>query len=179
MQRNAAGFTLIELMITLVVVVVVTTLGLPAFADTLQRTRVSAASHSLSATLASARSTAVMRKEPVSVCPMTAQHRCRMDGVWEDGWMVFRDSQRSGQPAADSDILRVVDPLDRSLILRATSGRDRARFQPDGRSTGSTLTLSLCSADSHRLLGRVVLNNWGRARTERKPSRTAICSNIR
>ena len=179
MGRNAAGFTLIELLMTLAVFAVVMTLGLPAFADTLQRTRVSTASHSLSSTLASARSTAVMRREPVSVCPMTAQHRCRMDGVWEDGWMVFRDSRRTGQPASESDILRVVDALDEGLILRATSGRHRARFQPDGRSTGSTLTLSLCSANDHRLLGRVILNNWGRARTERKPARTAICSNIR
>ncbi len=120
-----------------------------------------------------------MRQEPVSVCPMTPQHRCRMDGIWEDGWMMFRDSRRTGQPAADGDILRIVDPLHAGLILRTSSGRHRARFQPDGRSTGSTLTLSLCSAEDRRVLGRVVLNNWGRARTERTPARGATCSNTR
>lgn len=179
MHRNAVGFTLIELMITLAVIAVVTTIGLPALTQTLQRTRIATASHSLSATLASARSTAVMRREAVSVCPIDARQRCRMDGVWEDGWMMFRDSGRTGQPASANDILRISDPLDETLILRTTSGRHRARFQPDGRSTGSTLTLSLCSAADGRVLSRVVLNNWGRARTERSPARTAICGSAR
>ena len=179
MHRMSTGFTLIELMTTLAVVLVVATLGLPAFSDTLQRARVSTASHSISATLASARSTAVMRKEAVSVCPIDAQRRCRTDGVWEDGWMVFRDTRRSGQPHSEGDILRIIDPLDERLVLRTTAGRHRARFQPDGRSTGSTLTLSLCSAQDRRVLGRVVLNNWGRARTERTPPHNAACGSAR
>ncbi|MEO6365136.1 MAG: GspH/FimT family pseudopilin [Luteimonas sp.] len=179
MHRTAAGFTLIELMIALAVIGVATTLGLPALSGALQRARVSAASHMLTATLASARSTAVMHQAPVSVCPTTPQRRCRMDGIWEEGWMMFIDLHRTGQPEADGDILRIVDPLDEGLILRATSGRDRARFQPDGRSTGSTLTLSLCSNADRRLLGRVVLNNWGRARTERTPSKGAMCNHTR
>lgn len=180
MKRRTGGFTLIETMTALAIVAITATIGLPAFNGVLQRTRTTTALHLLTSTLASARSTAVMRRQPVSVCPSRDQRSCRSDGVWEQGWIVFVDAQRTGQPGSAADILRVAEALNGNLILRATTGRDRARFQPDGRSTGSTLTLTLCSAaEQRRPLSQIKLNNWGRARTLRTPESGADCAAAR
>lgn len=178
MEREA-GFTLLEAITVVAIVAIAASLGLPAFNDTLRRTRTATALHQLTSSLASARSTALMRRKAVSVCPSQDQLTCRTDLIWEDGWIVFVDAKKTGQPGGKADILRAGGPLSRSLILRTTAGRHRARFQPDGRSTGSTLTLSLCAKDDHRPLGQVVLNNWGRARSVRDPAKDPTCANAK
>ncbi|MCL1635109.1 GspH/FimT family pseudopilin [Luteimonas sp. SX5] len=175
MERKA-GFTLLEAMVVMAIVAIVATLGLPAFNGALQRVRTATALSMLTASLASARSAALLRHQAVSVCPSQDQLACRYDLVWEEGWIVFVDAHKTGQPSSPADILRVGDPLSRSLILRTTPGRHRARFQPDGRSTGSTLTLSLCTKDGHHPLGQVILNNWGRPRSVRDPAQDPTCA---
>lgn len=176
MDRRQGGFTLLEAMTVLAIVAIAATIGLPSFNETLQRVRTATALSLLTSTLASARSTALLRRQAVSVCPSQDQRTCRSDLVWEDGWIVFVDAKKKGQPDSASDILHVAAPLNRSLILRTTAGRHRARFQPDGRSTGSTLTLSLCTRHDRRPLSQVVLNNWGRARSARSPPKDPICA---
>lgn len=176
MRCGQRGFNLVETVVALSVLAILTVLALPSFKGTLERTRTATALNRLTATLSSARSTALMRRQAVSVCPSQEGLTCRKDGIWEDGWIVFVDDKKTGQPASSSDILRVAEPLSASLILRATPGRPRARFQPNGQSTGSTLTLSLCLRNGHRPLGQVILNNWGRARTVRDPAQDPTCA---
>jgi type IV fimbrial biogenesis protein FimT len=175
MKTTAAGFSLLEAMTVMAIVAITATIGFPAFNSTLQRVHTATALSQLTSTFASARSTALLRRQVVSVCPSQDQHTCRNDLIWEDGWIVFVDARKSGQPRGDDDILHVFDPLSRDLILRATPGRHRARFQPDGRSTGSTLTLSLCTQDDHEPRGQVILNNWGRIRSTRYPATDPVC----
>jgi type IV fimbrial biogenesis protein FimT len=176
MRCGQRGFNLVETVVVMTLLATLTVLALPSFKSILERTRTATALNRLTATLSSARSTALMRRQTVSVCPSQDRQTCRKDGIWEDGWIVFVDDQKTGQPVGNSDILRVAEPLNASLVLRATPGRHRARFQPNGQSTGSTLTLSLCLRSGHRPLGLVILNNWGRARTVRDPAQDPTCA---
>lgn len=176
MANASRGFSMVETMVVLAVLAIAATLALPSFEGSLRRTRTATALNRITASLALARGTAVMRRRAVSVCPSQDGRHCRKDRVWEDGWIVFLDDDKTGQPAAAADVLHIADPISDSLMLRATPGRHRARFQPNGQSTGSTLTLSLCLRDGQRALGQVVLNNWGRARVVRAPPQAASCS---
>lgn len=170
------GFNLLEAMMAMAILAIGASLALPTFKGSLERTRTATALNQLISALAAARSAAVTRRQAVSVCPSQDRLVCRGDGIWEEGWIVFVDAGKTGQPANPGQILRAADPLSPSLILRTTPGRHRARFQPDGRSTGSTLTLSLCLRSGHRPLGQVILNNWGRARTVRDPPQDPTCA---
>jgi type IV fimbrial biogenesis protein FimT len=165
MERRIAGFTLIEALIAIAVCAVALAIGVPGVARTLAETRTQAASHDMVASLALARSTAIAVAAPVTVCPIDAARHCRDDGVWDIGWMVFRDTQRRGQPRREQDIVQVVDAPDGHLRIRGSTGHIRARFQPDGLSSGNTLTLRICSARDDRLMAEVILNNAGRPRT--------------
>jgi len=169
------GFNLVETMTAMAVVAIAATLALPSFEGTLRRTRTATALHRITSSLALARNTALMRRGPVSVCPSQDGRHCRKDGMWEEGWIVFPDPDKTGEPASDADVIRIEDPISHNLILRATPGRHRARFQANGQAVGSTLTLSLCLRDDLRPLGRVILNNWGRVRVVRDPGQTQPC----
>ena len=166
MTRKDAGLTLIELLTTLTIAAVTLTVGLPAFSGTLERTRVSTTMHRVSADLAMARSTAIMRRAQVVVCPRTPDYRCSDDSDWSRGWIVFTDDDGNRQPDEDAHILRVTDPPShRRLAIDST--RRFLRYQRDGRSAHSNQTVRVCSRD--RLAGTVVVNNLGRVRSADRP----------
>lgn len=167
MKSVVKGFTLLELMVTLAVVAVTLGIGLPAFAPTVERVRVANTYHLLTASLMAARTAAVTRSVPVTVCPSSDGNRCRDDQVWEDGWIIFTDADRSGQPDTAASVLRRVEAINGDLSLRTTSGRQRVRYNATGQAYGSNLTLWLCGHGGEHLIGKVIVNNAGRARTQR------------
>lgn len=169
MTRKDAGLTLIELLTTLTIAAVTLTFGLPALSGTLERTRVTTTMHRVSADLAMARSTAIMHRAQIVVCPRTEDFRCRSDRDWSHGWMVFTDADGNRQPDDDAHILRITDPpAHRSLSIGST--RSFLRYQRDGRSAHSNQTVRVCSGE--RLAGTVVVNNLGRVRSARPSSDT-------
>ena len=165
-MHEHAGFTLIETLTTLAVVAVLLAIGLPNFGDVLTRHQARTAMHLISTDFAMARNSAIMRRSPVVACPRTDDMRCRGDADWSHGWIVFRDPDGNRQPDADSDLLRIAGPpsgAGRGLRLGAT--RTFVRYQRDGRSAGTNLTVRVCSRGS--LDGSVIVNNLGRVRTMR------------
>jgi len=92
-KRNNYGFTLIELMITLVVAVIVLTVAVPSLQDMVTSNRVATEVNSLVATLNRARSEAIKRGESVKLC---ASNTCTGTGNWSDGWILFRDTDDDG-----------------------------------------------------------------------------------
>lgn len=170
MTHKEAGFTLIETMVVLAIAAIVITLGVPSFNGALQRQRVSTTMHLLSADMAMARSSALMRRSQVVVCPRGAATGCSDALDWSRGWLVFADPDGNRRPDADSDILRVSDaPANGLLYLPAT--RPFLRYQADGRSAHSNLSVHVCASGAH--VGKVVVNNLGRVRSERPPAGTS------
>ena len=164
--HRTRGFTLLELVTTLAVMAILAGIALPAFRSMLERQRVTAALYLLTTQFALARSTAITRSEVVSVCPARGDGRCREDGDWSDGWILYRDPGRDGQPNTPGDILHEERRARLgTLVLRSSSGRPQLRYLPDGRSAGSNLRVRVCLHG--QLQGEVVVNNAGRPRTAR------------
>lgn len=174
-MRTNAGFTLIELIASLAVLAATLTMAIPAMHLLRESSQAVSAMHQLTAALASARIEAVRRNQPVSVCPSSDGMRCRGDHLWDDGWLVFRDPDRAGQPHDAAAILQTFPAIGSHVRLRATVGRPLVRFTPDGWSAGSNLSLRLCVGRAEpALFGAVVVNNAGRPRSER-PSAPRPC----
>lgn len=166
MARRMDGLTLVELITAMAVAAIALGIGLPAFTTVMERVRAAAAYNSTTTALALARTAAVSKRRPVAVCPSANGLSCRHDGVWEDGWIVFLDPARSGQPDGALSVLHRFDPLPQGLHLHATDGRRLVRYQPNGSAAGTNVSLRLCVDQRH--LGTVVVNNPGRARTSRE-----------
>jgi type IV fimbrial biogenesis protein FimT len=78
--------TLVELMVALGILTIVLTIGVPNFISLAHNSQVSALADALSMTLAVARSEAIRRGAPVTVCASTDGSTCGDD--WSRGWIV-------------------------------------------------------------------------------------------
>lgn len=67
MQRSQQGFTLIELMVTVILVAILATIAIPTFTDLIRDNRVQAQAEELNSLLQYARSEAVIRRRSVNV----------------------------------------------------------------------------------------------------------------
>ena len=108
MKHQQGGFTLIELMFTVLVLAVLLAIGVPNFRDFLRNSRMAAQANDLLSGLNLTRSEAVKRRAPVTLCVGTTN--CAA-GDFEDGWLVFVDVDQDGAVDVGEDVLRRHDPM--------------------------------------------------------------------
>lgn len=97
MERQR-GFTLVELMITLVVLAIVIGLAAPSMLDLIRSNRIETASNELVSAFNYARVEAVKRGQRVSACPSTNGTSCS-GTAWQNGWIVFVDGAATDMAA--------------------------------------------------------------------------------
>ncbi|MCP4875081.1 MAG: prepilin-type N-terminal cleavage/methylation domain-containing protein [Gammaproteobacteria bacterium] len=158
--RQDSGFTLIELVITLVIAVLLLSFGVPGFNETMRINATAAEANNFVRDLNMARSEAINRGDQITV---------RRSGTnWEDGWTVFVDVDRDGQlDTGDDDELRVHTPSNTRFTLRTgTSFSDWLAYLPSGVATGNggtSGTFRLCRSDGDTAKSRsIIINNSGR-----------------
>ena len=109
-KMHAEGVTLIELMVTVMVLAVVLAAGIPTFADFLRNNRMSAAVNDVVTSLHLARSEAVKRRTPVTICPAASATECDAGSGIESGWLVFVDTNGNGIPEGPGDSIIQIRP---------------------------------------------------------------------
>ncbi len=173
--RNSPGFTLLELMVTLMIAVICLSLGVPSYQYVMRKQRTDTALHLLTSFFASARATAIAHRRITGVCPTDGiEPVCTPGGDWSHGWLMFMDADGNRQPDAPEDVLRIENvPLHGSLRMLSSSGRPQIRYLPDGRSAGTNLTVRVCTEEL--LLGEVIVSNTGRSRVTH-PDGSGLCT---
>lgn len=182
MNRNA-GFTLIELMVTVVLAAIILTIGVPSFRTTIQNNSRVAQVNEFIGVLNLARSEAAKRGFRVIICRSTDGENCATDttGVWENGWIVFVDQNQDGdfnpytpdnQPDS-TDVLNVQHSIARNFSLRDGSNFTQwVAYLPNGVSIGSTGlgtgTFRLCDSRGVDQARFIVINSTGRVRVREK-----------
>lgn len=97
------GFSLVELMITIMIVAILTAIAWPSFRDFMHRSAVTAQANQMLASLQYARNEAISRHYPTALCGSTDGVTCTAaDTDFENGWMIWRDSTLSGTPSYDA-----------------------------------------------------------------------------
>ena len=89
--KSGKGFTLVELMVTLSVLMILMSVGVPSFIAAMKNSRLSGDYSELFGALILARSEAVKQSSFVSVCARASDNACGND--WSNGWIVFADRQ--------------------------------------------------------------------------------------
>ncbi|QOW25749.1 GspH/FimT family pseudopilin [Lysobacter sp. H23M47] len=136
--RFESGFSLIELIVTIVVLAILVTLATPSFTSLLNSSRLTAQANELVASLQLARSEAVRRNTPVTLCRSTNGSTCAGAGAWER-WIAVVSA--TGGAAAE-----VVRDTSVRQPLNVTAGVDSVVFRPDGlarNGAGGLLSTSL------------------------------------
>jgi type IV fimbrial biogenesis protein FimT len=128
MKAKHTGFTLIELMFTIVVLAVLLGLAAPNFRDFLRNSRLTTAANELLADAHLARSEAIKRRAAVSICSTADPHAeepdCRAPNATNfSGWLVFvDDTDGDGRWDAGEEILRRRDPVPDGVTVKSDTG---------------------------------------------------------
>ena len=106
-----SGFTLIELMTTLIVALLLLVVGIPSASTLIANNQMTATTNDLVSHLQYARSESVKRQMPVSVCSSNDGVSCAGSNEWGVGWIVFTDdSGAAGNIDASDQLLRKYKP---------------------------------------------------------------------
>ncbi len=101
MSMNSMGFSLFELLITVLIASLILSLGVPSLAGSLARSRQTAEINALFHALYLARKESLRRRHVVSLCPSADGLGCRPGKDWSDGWIMFENSDRDEPPERD------------------------------------------------------------------------------
>ena len=112
------GFTLIELMVTIGIAAVLAAVAAPSFQGLVANSRLKSHNNAIQTSLTMARSEAIKRKARVVVCKSADQASCSTSGDWQQGWIVFVDTNDSATVDAGEAILEKVAPLSGAFVLK-------------------------------------------------------------
>ena len=148
-MSRQAGFTLIELMVTLVVLFILAALAAPSFIEWMARVRATGNANQLVGDLSLARSESATRGATVTVCARKTDTSCDADGNWANGWLVFVDGNGNGDVDAGDTVVRAAEDLSGGLQVAASGFGNTAyiQFQPYGGLKPPTAGTFLLCAD--------------------------------
>lgn len=112
-RKPKAGFTLVELLVTMAILAILLTIGLPSFRDSLRSNRLATSSNELIAAISMARSEAVRTTRGGGICGSNAAGTsCVSSNTWTNGLLVWTDGDPSSatpgfRPATDTIVRRV------------------------------------------------------------------------
>ena len=168
---NEDGFTLIELLVTMVVATILLAIAVPAYNDIVQNNRVTANSNNLANALAVARSEAIRRREPVTVCSSTNLLECSESNSWGTGWIIFNDRNNDHKIDSPTDkLLRVWEAVPPGHTITANGGTTDIQFNRlGGASTPEVFQISNphCMPGQANRERRITLLSSGSVHVER------------
>ncbi len=101
-RQNAGGFSLYELIITIGVVALVMSLGVPSFGRMLANHRLKVEVDALFHAVHLARKESVVRRRAVTLCPSSDGQDCVPGFDWSDGWILFVNLDRDAPATRDA-----------------------------------------------------------------------------
>jgi type IV fimbrial biogenesis protein FimT len=128
-RRTEFGFTLIELMVTLVIMALVITIGVPGLTDFIASQRVRTTASDLVADMSLARAEAIKESRQAIM-----ERLAGATSTWKDGWRICVDLNGNGTCEA-AEVRKATTPVPGRTAVCATTADldDRIVFRPDGR----------------------------------------------
>lgn len=150
--HRICGYTLIELLYTVVVLALLASIGLPDLGNLIERNRNQSLRDQLMAQLKHARSMAVLHNQRIEMCGSSDGHTC--DDAWKSGWLI--DSPSDG--AIDSQ-----HRLENRERLKWAGASTRIVFLGNGTLLKGNGRFYICRRDG-RVELQLVISRQGRIR---------------
>lgn len=162
MYNENRGFTLLELMVTLAIAAILVAIAVPNFTAFLQNSRLAGRVNEAVTMMNYARSEAVKRNGPVTVCSRASDTACANSTNWDDGILVFADADGDGAVGDVGDILQVMQSLGGDNTLR--SSVDSVTYRANG-VTGANASFRLCDERGTESARTIDISTLGRVAT--------------
>jgi type IV fimbrial biogenesis protein FimT len=166
-QRN--GFTLPELLISITIIAILSSLAIPGFRHINSKNSADSTISQLQHTISLARQTAIARRQNTIICPSSDGYSCDDTTDWSAGSIVFIDSNNSEAYEAEEErnsLLQRSYPVNKHSLLQ--SNRRMIKFNSYGLLAGTAQRFTYCdSANNDPAYGRTLrLNFQGRVTIE-------------
>ncbi|MDQ6619928.1 MAG: GspH/FimT family pseudopilin [Pseudomonadota bacterium] len=172
-RRACSGVTLVELTIAITVMALLLACSVPAYVQWMAELKLRNAAHALADSLAVARSEAIKHGGRATLCKSADRRRCKTNGGWQAGWILFLDDNHNGQADPDEVVTRVEPPADQGITTIGNQPlADYVSFTALGHArllSGALQigTFTVCRTGLRAY--HVVLASTGRVRVERVP----------
>lgn len=142
---ESRGFTLFELMITLVIVCITLAIAIPSFDKQIRHSRTEAATLTLLSAIEASRSTAVFHNSRTMLLATNKK--------WHDGWILFIDTDDDGTLDNEETVVQSEAPLKGVFISARAPANEYISFigtgegrKPGKRNAGALLmgTIKIC-----------------------------------
>jgi type IV fimbrial biogenesis protein FimT len=164
-RHHIGGFSLVELMLVLAVLLILFGMAAPSMHDLRLNSQRGAQINALLGHLSYARSEALKSGHWIVLCKTQDGQTCINSGDWDQGWILFEDRNRNRQR----------DPEERLIHLSQHTGPIRLRyaafpssnyviFYPTGQSLGNG-TFTFCDRRGAQHARAVILAKSGRVRS--------------
>lgn len=119
LRKYIAGFTLIELIVTLTIAGILIALAAPAMRTFIFNQRLTTQANELIADFNLARSEAIKRVNNTGVCASNTGTSC--SGTWQNGWIVFVDADNSRTWTSGDSVLRVHESISSDVAMTGSA----------------------------------------------------------
>lgn len=176
LKQRDIGFTLVEMMVVVAIVVILSAVSVPSFRGTIQSFRAQSTASTLRGALQFARSEAIKQGIPVTMCVSSNGSSCTSGNSWQSGWITFAD------PNADKTVgtlLKLQKALTSTDTLVADQSVGAVTFSRDGFMIGlpgtGDVTFTIRSTPVNTYATRcVAISKTGRSTTQ--TAGTGACS---
>jgi type IV fimbrial biogenesis protein FimT len=157
----------LELLIVMTLVAIVLGVGTPSFREIALNSRRAEQVNAVLRGLHVARSTAILRAEPVVLCKSGGGSQCLTDArAWSDGWLMFANRDRDSPPHVDpgESVLAFQPPTER-IVVRAN--RNAVIYWPFALA-GTTVSFVFCDERGSSAARAIIVSQTGRPRVSNR-----------
>lgn len=158
------GFTLIESLITLAILMSSCAVGIPSLLTFLVKTNIDNEMYRLFKLLQTARNSAITYGQPTTLCPLDIKNQCSEQ--WQQALSVFIDSNNNKifEPLLQETLIAYKDEIKAADILQYGKGRNGVTYSPTGflAGWGQNGTFKYCPNKHLNLARGIIVATSGR-----------------
>jgi type IV fimbrial biogenesis protein FimT len=172
-RASPRGFTLIELLVTISIVAILAVVAVPSFNEAILGNKLTSFANNFVASANLSRSEAIKRNGIVTLCRSASGTGCATSGGWQQGWIVFSDTNKNGSVDMGETVIQYQQALSSDYLL--TGDTYSISFQPIGGGV-TPATLKLCRASSIAVEQKREIAISAMGRTTVKKTTTGVCT---
>lgn len=162
-MTQGKGFSLIELLVTISLFAVLTSVALPSLQALFQRNKATNSANLLLTHIQLARIRAVMDNVTVVICPTVDSISCAAStDAWSKGWLVYKDLDYQQPPHVDADDILITTHNNNGSDASLHTTLSHIRFSPSGTARNGTIVICPDGAAQHARA--IIISIVGRAR---------------
>ena len=161
-NKNQRGFTLLELMVCISILVILAVTAIPSFSEVIKRNKTQTHMNNIYHLLVFARSESVSYNKPVTICPSRDQVSCIQSRDWSNKYLlVFYNDNYDDTHDSDERIARIfkTGKEGSKLLWRSFRNKSYLTFMPIGLTDYQSGNITFCPEGLDRTEAKILVMN--------------------